>query len=115
MKKRCIISFIVVTILSPACQKTPEEAVVTDKSQGLPEGSAIPEEKDTPKDLDLPKHWQETLVRGDGFVTLESDYDIEIPEVYNTPVYAWEALPMTDEFLERLCDYFANGDRFYEY
>lgn len=115
MKKRCIISFIVVTILLSACQKTPEEAVVTDKSQGLPEGSAIPEEKDTPKDLDLPKHWQETLVRGDGFVTLESDYDIEIPEVYNTPVYAWEALPMTDEFLERLCDYFANGDRIYEY
>lgn len=98
-----------------ACQKTPEEAVVVDKSQGLPEGSIIPEEKDTPKDLRVPEHWKESLVRGDGFVTLEADLDLEIPEVYNTPVYSWEAVPMTDQFLKKLCDYFAEGDRIYEY
>lgn len=114
-KEKCAISILFVSILLSACQKTPEEAVVADKSHGLPEGSIIQKEKENPKDLDLPEHWQETLVRGDGFVTLEADHDMDIPEVYNTPVYAWEAVPMTDGFLERLCDYFADGDRIYEY
>lgn len=98
-----------------ACQKTPEEAVVADKSQGLPEGSIIPEEKDTPKDLGVPDHWQESLVRGDGFVTLEADLDLEIPEVYNTPVESYEIRLIDNKMLEKLCDYFADGDGLYEY
>lgn len=115
-KKMSAVMCIVCMLLGlTSCQKTPEEAVVVDKSQGLPEGSIIPEENNTPKDLGVPDHWQETLVRGDGFVTLEADLDLEIPEVYNTPVSSWEAVPMTDEFLEKLCNYFADGDRIYEY
>ena len=117
MKRKWVLSVCAMCLMFSlmACQKTPEEAVVVDKSHGLPEGSIIPEENNTPKDLGVPGHWQETLVRGDGFVTLEADMDLEIPEVYNTPVYSWEAVPMTDEFLEKLCDYFADGDRIYEY
>lgn len=116
MKGKILIgSILAISILICACQQTPEEVVVADKSQGLPEGSIIPEEKDTPKDLGAPEHWKESLVRGDGFVTLEADLDLEIPEVYNTPVSSWEAVPMTDEFLKKLCNYFADGDRIYEY
>lgn len=115
MNKRYIIIFLVVAILLSSCQKTPEESVVADKSHGLPEGSMIPKEKEKPKDLDLPEHWQETLIRGDGFVTLEVNHYMDIPEVYNTPVYAWEAVSMSEEFLGNLCDYFSNGDKIYEY
>lgn len=98
-----------------ACQKTPEEAAVVDRSGGLSEDNILPKEKDTPKNLEVPDHWQETLEEGDGFITLEADYDIVLPEVYNTPVVSYKITPVNNEMLRELCEYFADGDQLYEY
>lgn len=98
-----------------ACQKTPQEQIVVDKSQGIAEESIIPKEEDgIAKDLNIPEYWNETITRKDGMMTLTVDYDIQIEDVYNTPVYEYEIQPMDQELLERLCSYFANGASFYE-
>lgn len=97
-----------------ACAKTPEEKVVVDKSEGLAKDSIISEE-DTPKDLQIPERWQEKIEKSEGFVTLEADYEMQIPEIYNTPVYSFEMNPMTDKRLAELCEYFSEGNKLYEY
>lgn len=98
-----------------ACAKTPEKAIVVDKSEGLPKDSVIPNDNDTPKDVGIPSYWKETIEKSDGYVTLEADYDMEIPEVYNTPVYSYEMKPLGGKLLKKLCDYFAEGNKLYEY
>jgi len=54
------------------------------------------------------------MEKNDGFVILTADCDIQIPDIYNTPVYSYERKHMTDELLNKLCDYFSDGDRLYE-
>jgi len=116
--KRIIVSIIFVLVIGSSvvsCQKTPEESVVVDKSERLAEESIIPrEENNVPKDLGIPKYWKETIVRNDGLVTLIADYEIEIPEIYNTPVYSYEIQTMDQELLEKLCTYFSDGYPLYE-
>lgn len=113
MKKKKMLPALYMTLCIglTACQPTPEEEIVVDKSEGLPEGSIL-EESDAPKDLGAPEVWQETAEDGD--VILEADVQINLPEVCNTPVYAFEMAHMTDELLEKLCGYFADGNEIYE-
>lgn len=115
-KKALSVGIILIAMLCiTACVKTPEEKVVVDKSEGIAKENILPKEtKKKPKELGVPEHWQETMERSDRFAVLEADCDIEIPEVYNTPVYSYEMKPLTDERLEELCTYFAEGDRLYE-
>lgn len=116
IKKKLIIAALILmnVFIATSCAKTPDKKVVVDKSEGLSKESIIPEEKDTPKDLKVPEHWKETMERSDGYVTVEADCQMEISEIYNTPVYSYEMAPMTEERLKALCDYFADGDKLYE-
>lgn len=97
-----------------ACAKTPEKKIVVDKSEGLSKENILPKETDTPKDLKIPEHWQERMERSDGYVTVEADCQIQIPKIYNTPVYSYEMRHMTDKLLKKLCDYFSDGDPLYK-
>ena len=45
---------------------------------------------------------------------MTADYKMQIPKIYNTPVYSYERVEITDKFLKKLCEYFADGDRLYE-
>ncbi|MBA4698560.1 MAG: hypothetical protein H2212_03930 [Ruminococcus sp.] len=116
MRKRIVMTVVVLIagIGLAACVKTPDEKVVVDKSEGLAKEAIIPKEDKTPKDLGIPEHWKETMEKNDGFVILTADCDIQIPDTYNTPVYSYERKHMTDELLNKLCDYFSDGDRLYE-
>lgn len=114
---RRIISFICILACGfnlVSCVKNPEKRIVVDKAEGLSKENVLPNEKDVPKDLGAPEHWQETMDRSNGFVTIEADCQVRIPEVYNTPVYLYKMRPVTNKLLKRLCDYFSGGDRLYE-
>jgi hypothetical protein len=116
--KKIISSIIFIFIIGSSlisCQKMPEKRVVVDRSEGLPEESIISkEEKGIPKDLGIPEHWEETLTKNDGFITLTADYEFAIPEIYNTPIYSYEIRSMEQEFLEKLCMFFSDGNSLYE-
>ena len=84
-----------------ACQPTPDTSVVIDRSQGLSDDYIIPGAQDTPKGLGAPERWQETIRRSDGFVTIEADYEMELPEVYNTPVYAYKPQKRNYVYIQR--------------
>ena len=97
-----------------ACQPTPKEAAVVDKSEGIAEESIIPVDDNTPKNLNVPKQWKEVIERSDGFIRIEADYEMNIPEVYNTPIYSYKVSILSEERLKELCDYFAEGNRYYQ-
>lgn len=97
-----------------ACQSTPKEAVVVDKSEGFPQESIIEVDNENSKELGIPEYWEETLERSDGFVTIEADYEMDLSEIYNTPVYQYEPKPLSQDRLKELCEYFAENNRLYE-
>ena len=102
---RRIISFICILACGfnlVSCVKNPEKRIVVDKAEGLSKENVLPNEKDVPKDLGAPEHWQETMDRSNGFVTIEADCQVRIPEVYNTPVYLYKMRPVTNKLLKRL-------------
>lgn len=117
-KKKQLTAFILLAAMLlnlTACVKTPEESIVTDKSEGLSEKNIIPKEKDgKEKKLNIPEHWKETITRKDGFVTVNADYEITVRNIYNTPVYAYRIRKMNQKLLEKLCSYFAEGSSLYE-
>lgn len=96
-----------------ACQSTPEEAVVVDKSEGLPPESILEVDNENPKELEVPKIWDEILEKDEGFITLTADCEIEIPEVYSVPVYSYEMRELTNKDLSKLCQYFAGENELY--
>lgn len=117
MKRKNIFLYLLigVAVNLSACQLTPEESVVVDKSQGFSQDNIIGVDNENPKDLGIPEHWKETIERSEGFVTLEADYEMNVPEIYNTPVDTYEMKVFIEDSLEKLCNYFANGNPFYEY
>lgn len=92
MKRRFKICIMILLLSAglTACQATPEEAVVVDKSQGIAEENIIPVDNENPKELGIPEHWEEKMVRRNDQLVIEADYDIDLPDVYNTPVYLCE-------------------------
>lgn len=111
----CIGVILITALCITACAETPDKKVVVDRSEGLAEENILSKETEgTPKEIDAPEHWKETIERSKGYVTLTADCDIQLPEIYNTPVYSYEIEPMTDELLDKLCTYFAAGGRLYE-
>ena len=95
------------------CQSTPEEAVVVDKSEGLPQESILEVDNENPKELEVPECWEEILEKDEGFIKLTADCEIEIPEVYSVPVYSYEMKKLTNKELSKLCDYFAGENELY--
>ncbi len=117
IKKRLgVIVLVLISILEiTSCAKTPKEKVVADKSEGLAKEEHPSQRDGYAQGSGDSKHWKETLDRSDGFVTLEADCDMNIPEIYNTPVYSYEMASLKKDWLSRLCGYFAKGDKLYEY
>ena len=116
MKKTWItvILCVYLTMNLSGCQSTPEDAVVVDKSEGLPKESILEVDNENPKDLGVPVFWEETLERHDGYVTINVECETNIGEIYNTPVYEYEMINLSNERLKELCAYFANGFQLYK-
>lgn len=96
-----------------ACQSTPEEAVVVDKSEGFPQEKIIEVDNENPKDLGVPEYWDEKLEKDESFITLTAECEIEIPEIYSVPVYSYEMKELTNKDLSKLCKYFAGENELY--
>ena len=85
-RKVCLL--LVMLCFTTACAETPKEKIVVSKSEGLPSEAIIPADNNTVKDLEVPDHWKNTIEKSDGYVKVTADYEMDIPEIYNTPVYS---------------------------
>ena len=99
-----------------ACQPTPAESVVVNKSGGITaQMIADPLPPGAVKEVDAPAHWKQTLSIQNGRVLFNADVDIKIPDnLSNTPVYKMEQIPLTQERLAELTHYFIGDSKLYK-
>lgn len=67
------------------------------------------------KEVDAPVHWEETLYRQNERIFINADVDVLIPESFsNTPVLELEQVPLTQERLTELTQYFVGNSKLYK-
>jgi len=96
-----------------ACQPTPEQPVVVQRS-ALEEKNAETPENAPPKDTyDAPEHWTDTIERGN--VTVSVDTDVILPDVTQYPVTILEPMMFSHKRVDELVNYFAGDNKLFCY
>lgn len=97
------------------CQKTPDDSAVANRAGGLPEDAVVePLSEGETQTIELPDKWEQTEKWNKDRWIFETDVDLESIETGNLPVVEIEQRPMTQEELENLVDYFADGQELYK-
>ncbi len=105
MRKK-IFTILIAMIISTGCVKTPNESYVVKKSEGLSEEAvANAMGKGETKVSPAPKHWTDSIVKGNGKVTIESDIDINTTRLPNTPVLKLKKKDLDTNMLKKLTEY----------
>lgn len=96
------------------CQPTPGESAVVSKAEGLNETViAQPLEEGQTRVTDIPKHWQMKELKNKDRMMISADLDLEEKEIGNLPVIEMKNHKFTEEELNVLTDYFADGEALY--
>ena len=97
------------------CRETPEESAVASRAGGLPEDAVIePLADGETQIIELPDKWQQTEKWSKDRWIFEADVDLESIETGNLPVIEMAQRSMTQEELEKLAEYFADGQELYK-
>lgn len=103
-----------VTMLA-GCQETPDESAVVSRAGGLPKDAVIePLADGETQTIELPDKWQQTEKWSKDRWIFEADVELESIETGNLPVVEMEQRAMTQEELEKLAEYFADGQELYK-
>ena len=102
-------------IMLAGCRETPEESAVASRAGGLPEDAVIePLADGETQIIELPDKWQQTEKWSKDRWIFEADVDLESIETGNLPVIEMAQRSMTQEELEKLAEYFADGQELYK-
>ena len=103
-----------VTMLA-GCQETPDESAVVSRAGGLPKDAVIePLADGETQTIELPDKWQQKEKWSKDRWIFEADVELESIETGNLPVVEMEQRAMTQEELEKLAEYFADGQELYK-
>ena len=92
------------------CRETPEESAVASRAGGLPEDAVIePLADGKTQIIELPDKWQQTEKWSKDRWIFEADVELESIETGNLPVIEMAQRSMTQDELEKLAEYFADG------
>ncbi len=97
-----------------ACQKTPDKPAVVNKQESyekLVEETAATPSGQAAEPYEAPERWTETIE--DGKLTIEIDTEVVLPDTDVYPVTVVEQDVFTQERVNELVGYFANGRRLY--
>ena len=84
------------------------------KADGLSETSvAKPMKEGETREIEVPGQWKAQEKRGNDRVTMEAELEMETPRVGNLPVLELQNHELTQEELEELVSYFAEGEKLY--
>lgn len=101
-------------VLLSGCQETPEESAVVSRAEGLSEDAAAePLKEGETQTIELPAKWEETKKWNDDRWIFQADMALEPIETGNLPVVEMEPYAMSQEELEKLTAYFADGRELY--
>ena len=101
-------------VLLSGCQETPEESAVVSRAEGLSEDAAAePLKEGETQTIELPAKWEETKKWNDDRWIFQTDMGLEPIETGNLPVVEMEPYAISQEELEKLTAYFADGRDLY--
>jgi hypothetical protein len=107
---------ILVCCFTTACQPSANiSAAVSETGDLLKNMIEEPLPQGAVKEVDAPVHWKETLYRQNDRISINADVDVVIPEnLSNTPVLELEQVPLTQERLTELTQYFVGNSKLYK-
>ena len=105
----CLLAGIV--ILVAACQPTPQSEVIVNKGDGQLE-EILQQAPAPPGRYSAPSHWSETATRQ--MFTIEIDADVTLPDMNEYPVVLLEPAAFTQQQVDELVGYFAQGKKLYK-
>lgn len=114
-KQKLAAFFLLLGVLTAGgCAETPQESAVISKADGLSETSvAKPMKEGETREIEVPGQWKDQEKRGNDRVTMEAELEMETPRVGNLPVLELQNHELTQEELEELVSYFAEGEKLY--
>ena len=115
-KKQNLAAFFLLlgVLTAGGCAETPQESAVISKADGLSETSvAKPMKEGETREIEVPGQWKVQEKRGNDRVTMEAELEMETPRVGNLPVLELQNHELTQEELEELVIYFAEGEKLY--
>ena len=114
-KQKLAAFFLLLGVLTAGgCAETPQESAVISKADGLSETSvAKPMKEGETREIEVPGQWKAQEKRGNDRVTMEAELEMETPRVGNLPVLELQNHELTQEELEELVSYFAEGEKLY--
>lgn len=117
-KNRCRIVSVIVAAACAAglggCRETPDESAVVDKSDGISEAvEAEPLADGETRIIEVPERWEQTEKWNKDRWIFRADVELESVEAGNLPVVELKQRSMTQEELEELVEYFADGEELY--
>ena len=118
-RRGCRAAITLIVTLSVAvlagCRETPEESAVASRAGGLPEDAVIqPLADGKTQIIELPDKWQQTEKWSKDRWIFEADVELESIETGNLPVIEMAQRSMTQDELEKLAEYFADGQELYK-
>ena len=111
-----IVSILCCFTFLTGCKATPEEAPVVNKTEGVSDSmKAETLAEGDLKVVDTPQPWKESIMRQNDQIEIKADVDVKVPEgLSNTPVYQLHQIPLTEEYLSELIEYFAGENKLYK-
>ena len=115
-KKRFILfcACLGICVSSVACQKTPEESAIVNKSDGLNQ-SAIAQKLQAGEErkTDIPQHWKVNEKKSNDRVLISADLKLETMSLGNLPVIEVKNHKLTKSELSKLVTYFTGEEELY--
>lgn len=112
--KMMLCMVLIVMLFLTGCQTTPEKSSVASKADGLSEEFiAEPLGQGRLQKIDMPEHWSASEKKSNDRVTILADLEMGKLETGNRPVVEMKNHSMTQEELEKLVTYFAEGEELY--
>ena len=117
MKGRAIAALIAVMMLATgvltACQPTPDEAVVVNRSELEEKIAATATPGTTYEPYEAAEHWTDTIERG--ALTVSVDTDVTLPGVDQYPVTILAPVTLSQERIDEMVHYFAGDSKLFCY
>ena len=107
-----VAAIMLITCVLTACQPTPDEPVIVNKNDGQLE-EKMTETGAPVTAYEAPDYWQETVENDK--LKIQIDTDVVLPDVNQYPAVRLEPVIFTQERVDELVEYFAQGRKLYEW
>ncbi len=115
IKRPLILFLIPLFFCLSACQPTPEIPPMVNRGEGLSENFIIPPLPEGQlRVIDAPVHITDNWESANGSIRIETDADIKVPQISNTPVVELRQKDLTVQRLEELVGYFTDRSKLYK-